>query len=50
MTQQIENKEQEEEQLIDGGKVMSLFDHLVELRQRIVKSLIAVLIFFGIES
>ncbi|NRA44952.1 MAG: twin-arginine translocase subunit TatC [Oligoflexales bacterium] len=48
MTQQIENKEQEEEQLIDGGKVMSLFDHLVELRQRIVKSLIAVLIFFGI--
>lgn len=27
---------------------MSLFDHLVELRQRIVKSLIAVLLFFGI--
>ena len=47
MTQQIENKE-EEEQLIDGGKVMSLFDHLVELRQCIVKSLIAVLVFFCI--
>ena len=48
MTQQIESKDEEEEQLVDGGKVMSLFDHLVELRQRIVKSLIAVLVFFGI--
>jgi len=48
VTQQIESKDEEEEQLVDGGKVMSLFDHLVELRQRIVKSLIAVLVFFGI--
>ena len=40
------NGELTEDQLINGGKVMSLLDHLVELRQRIVKSILAVLAFF----
>ena len=35
-----------EEELLHGGKVMSLLDHLVELRQRLVKSILTVLIFF----
>ena len=51
MSQQVENLQENleaDENLIDGGKVMSLFDHLVELRQRIVKSLMAVLVFFCI--
>jgi sec-independent protein translocase protein TatC len=37
-----------EEELIAGGKVMSLFDHLAELRNRIVKSLAGVIVVFGV--
>jgi sec-independent protein translocase protein TatC len=37
-----------EEDLIAGGKVMSVFDHLAELRGRIVRSIIAVAVFFFI--
>jgi len=36
----------EEETLSQGGKVMSLFEHLTELRQRLVRSILAVLFFF----
>jgi sec-independent protein translocase protein TatC len=32
--------------LIDGGKVMSLWDHLGELRNRVVKSLLGILVLF----
>lgn len=35
-----------EEQLIAGGKVMSIWEHLSELRGRLVKSVVAILIFF----
>lgn len=36
----------EQQKMIGDGKVMSLFDHLSELRQRLVVSIIAVLVFF----
>lgn len=37
-----------DEALIEGGKVMSVWEHLSELRSRIVKSLVAIVVFFGI--
>lgn len=37
-----------EEELIAGGKVMSIWDHLSELRGRLMKSFIAIVIFFAI--
>lgn len=37
-----------EEELIQGGKVMSIWDHLSELRGRLVKSFITIAIFFTI--
>lgn len=37
-----------EEELIAGGKVMSLWDHLAELRSRIVRSLWGVMVVFGV--
>lgn len=37
-----------EEQLIAGGKVMSIWDHLSELRSRLVKSFFTILVFFAI--
>lgn len=36
----------ETEDLIDGGKIMSLFGHLDELRSRVIKSLIAIMLGF----
>ena len=36
----------EEDDLIDGGKIMSLFSHLDELRSRVIKSLIGILVGF----
>ena len=35
-----------EEETAEGGKVMSLMEHLSELRQRLVRSILAVLVFF----
>lgn len=40
------NEQKPDDELIDGGKVMSIFDHLGELRSRITRSLVAVLLFF----
>jgi sec-independent protein translocase protein TatC len=36
------------EELIQGGKVMPVWDHLSELRGRLVKSVIAVVVFFAL--
>ena len=36
------------ESLIDGGKVMSLFEHLDELRGRIVRVLLVITVLFGL--
>lgn len=41
-----DEQEGDHEQLIAGGQVMSVTDHLFELRNRIVKSLWAIVIFF----
>jgi sec-independent protein translocase protein TatC len=38
----------QDEELLHGGKVMSIFDHLGELRSRITRSLVAVMVFFGV--
>lgn len=49
MTETVANEDAPtEEQLIAGGKVMSIWDHLSELRSRLVKSFFAILIFFAI--
>lgn len=37
-----------EEELLHGGKVMSIWDHLSELRTRLVKAAVAIVILFGI--
>ena len=37
---------EEPEELADGGKLMPLFGHLAELRQRLIWSVLAVLVFF----
>lgn len=41
-----EGKTGEADSLIDGGKVMSLLEHLGELRGRVIKSAAAVMVFF----
>ncbi|MEZ4741364.1 MAG: twin-arginine translocase subunit TatC [Bdellovibrionota bacterium] len=41
-----DNKDADDGLLPEGGKVMSLLDHLGELRGRIIKSLLAVIAFF----
>lgn len=41
-------QDQTDEELIDGGKVMSVFDHLTELRTRLVRSFLAVTALFFI--
>lgn len=46
LTKVKEQNDRQTDQLIDGGKVMPLLDHLTELRQRVVKSIIAVMAFF----
>jgi sec-independent protein translocase protein TatC len=38
----------EDENLIDGGKIMSLFSHLEELRSRVIKSLMGIMVGFFI--
>ncbi len=37
---------EEEETFIDGGKIMSLFSHLEELRSRVIKSVIGIILGF----
>lgn len=49
MTTALPGKEpNQDDELIDGGKVMSIFDHLHELRARLVRSLAVVVVFFFI--
>ena len=49
MTNALPGKEPSpEDDLIDGGKIMSIFDHLGELRSRLMRAGIVVLVFFFI--
>jgi len=49
MTNALPGKEPSaEDDLIDGGKVMSIFDHLGELRTRLMQAGVVVLVFFFI--
>lgn len=43
---QTHEEENEEERLVGGGKTMSFLDHLDELRQRVIKSLVGVVLCF----
>jgi sec-independent protein translocase protein TatC len=45
--QRQKTEEELAEELLHGGKVMSLWDHLGELRTRLVRSMIAVMVFFA---
>jgi sec-independent protein translocase protein TatC len=47
-TKELPHASPSEEELIAGGKVMSIWDHLGELRSRIVKSAVAVVVLVGI--
>lgn len=46
MTNHALTNKSPDDELIDGGKVMSVFDHLAELRTRVVRSILAVVVFF----
>jgi len=46
MTNALPGKDPLEDNLIEGGKVMSIFDHLGELRSRLMRAGLVVLVFF----
>lgn len=48
MTKSLPGESPPEDNLIDGGKVMSIFDHLGELRTRLTRAGVVVLVFFFI--
>lgn len=43
---ETQDKKTDEDDLIDGGKIMSLWDHIGELRSRLVKAMVGIVVVF----